>query len=125
MGLQIQSDTAVSDEFTDTGRYRAGYRVPVLREKDTKYVPVRGPEDTSWHSRNWSVYGQIHTAQKARLQHKTADKLVYCHEAMHLQQRMQNAGWKPDVERWESDEDKRTKPMHHACKSTADAAALL
>ena len=24
---------------------------------------------------------------------------------MHLQQRMQNAGWKPDVERWESDED--------------------
>ena len=37
--------------------------------------------------------------------HKTADKLVYCHEAMHVQLRVQNAGWSPDVERWESDED--------------------
>ena len=39
------------------------------------------------------------------MQHHTADKLVYCHEAMHLQQRMQSAGWEADVERWESDED--------------------
>ena len=37
--------------------------------------------------------------------HKTADKLVYCHEAMHVQLRVQSAGWSPDVERWESDED--------------------
>ena len=37
--------------------------------------------------------------------HKTADKLVFCHEAMHVQLRMQSAGWSPDVERWESDED--------------------
>ena len=37
--------------------------------------------------------------------HGTADKLVYCHEAMHVQQRMQGAGWSADVERWESDED--------------------
>ena len=39
------------------------------------------------------------------MQHKTADKLVYCHEAMHLQLRMQNAGWTVDLERWESDSD--------------------
>ena len=37
--------------------------------------------------------------------HGTADKLVFCHEAMHVQQRMQDGGWEPDVERWESDED--------------------
>ena len=37
--------------------------------------------------------------------HGTADKLVFCHEAMHLQERMQDAGWSADVERWESDED--------------------
>ena len=55
--------------------------------------------------RNWSVYGQIQTAPKARMRHKTADKLVYCHEAMHLQLRMQDAGWAADVERWESDSD--------------------
>ena len=29
--------------------------------------------------------------------------LVYCHEAM--QQRMQDAGWTADVERWVSDSD--------------------
>ena len=39
------------------------------------------------------------------LHHATADKLVFCHEAMHLQLRMQDAGWAPDVERWESDSD--------------------
>ena len=37
--------------------------------------------------------------------HNTADKLVYCHEAMHVQLRMQDAGWSADVKRWESDED--------------------
>ena len=37
--------------------------------------------------------------------HGTADKLVYCHEAMHVQGRMQDGGWEPDVERWVSDED--------------------
>ena len=34
-----------------------------------------------------------------------ADKLVYAHEALHLEQKMQDAGWAPDVERWESDTD--------------------
>ena len=27
------------------------------------------------------------------------DKLVYCHENMHVQERMQDAGWGPDVGR--------------------------
>ena len=39
------------------------------------------------------------------MKHQTADKLVYCHEAMDLQQRMQDAGWTADVERWKSDSD--------------------
>ena len=30
---------------------------------------------------------------------------IFCHEAMHVQLRVQSAGWSPDVERWESDED--------------------
>ena len=50
--------------------------------------------------RNWSVYGQI---KKTAMAHKTADKLVYCHETMHTQLRMQNAGWRADVEPWEED----------------------
>ena len=51
--------------------------------------------------RNWSVYGQIKGLNKTGMAHKTADKLVYCHETMHTQLRMQNAGWSADVEPWE------------------------
>ena len=36
---------------------------------------------------------------------RPADQLVFCHEAMHLQLRMQDAGWAADVERWECDSD--------------------
>ena len=55
--------------------------------------------------RNWSVYGQIQSANKVRMSHQTADKLVYCHESMHVQLRMQSAGWEADLERWNTDED--------------------
>lgn len=54
--------------------------------------------------RNWSVYGQIRTHQKARMKHSTADKLVYCHEALHLELKMQDAAWSPEVERWDDDD---------------------
>ena len=37
--------------------------------------------------------------------HATSDRLVYLHEAFHIMQRMQDAGWSADVERWESDSD--------------------
>ena len=53
------------------------------------------------------------------MQHRTADKLVYCHEAMHLQLRMQDAGWAADVERWESDSDSDAS----AAEGEADEAA--
>ena len=39
------------------------------------------------------------------MKHATSDRLVYLHESFHLMQRMQNAGWSADVERWESDSD--------------------
>ena len=32
-----------------------------------------------------------------------ADKLVYCHETLHLEKEMVDAGWEPDAARWESD----------------------
>ena len=63
------------------------------------------PGAASAAERNWSIYGQIHTANKARLKHATADKLVFCHEMMHVQLRVQCAGWSADVERWVSDTD--------------------
>ena len=51
------------------------------------------------------MYGQIQGENKSRMSHRTADKLVFCHEVMHVQLRMQDAGWSADVERWESDQD--------------------
>jgi hypothetical protein len=63
------------------------------------------PVAASAAERNWSIYGQIRTAQRSRMKHSTADKLVYAHEALHLEQKMQDAGWSADVERWESDTD--------------------
>ena len=40
------------------------------------------------------------------MSHGTADKLVFCHEAMHVQLRMQDAGWSADVERWEGTQER-------------------
>ena len=66
------------------------------------------PAAASPAERNWSVYGQIKTANKSRMHHGTADKLVYCHETMHLQESVQSASWVADVARWESDSDSGT-----------------
>ena len=40
-----------------------------------------------------------------RVKHNTADKLVYLKESLHLMDRKRDAGWKPDLELWESDTD--------------------
>lgn len=39
------------------------------------------------------------------MKHSTADKLVYAHESLHLESKLQDASWKPDVERWDTDSD--------------------
>ena len=51
------------------------------------------------------MYGQIKSAGKSRMQHKVADKLVYCHEALHLKLKLQDAGYKQKVEKWDTDSD--------------------
>lgn len=63
------------------------------------------PAAASAAERNWSVTGQIRSANRSRMQHKTADKLVFCKESLHLEAKLQGADWVPDVEKWESDED--------------------
>lgn len=51
------------------------------------------------------MYGRIHTRERSRMKHAIADKLVYCHEALHLRHKRQCAEYEPDVEPWESDTD--------------------
>ena len=59
--------------------------------------------------RNWSVYGQIKSINRSRIRmgHQVGDKLVYCHEALHLREKLQTTKYKPSVEKckWESDSD--------------------
>ena len=54
--------------------------------------------------RNWSVYGQIKTKERSRMGHETGDMRVYCHEALHLKDKMQSANSKPKDETDEEDQ---------------------
>ena len=59
--------------------------------------------------RNWSLYDKIKTQDRNRLGHAKGDKLVYCHEALHLRKKLQKAGYKAKVEKDsddQSDDDK-------------------
>ena len=55
--------------------------------------------------RNWSIYGQVKSKERSRMSHGVGDKLVYCHEALHLQEKLQTASYKAKVEEWDSDSD--------------------
>ena len=64
------------------------------------------PVCASAAERNWSVYGAaIKTTARGQMGHTVADKRVYCHEALHLKDKMQSAGAKVNVEKWDSDSD--------------------
>ena len=63
------------------------------------------PACASAAERNWSIYGQIKTTARSRMGHATGDKLVYCHEALHLKGKLQNAGYKQKTEKWDTDSD--------------------
>ena len=39
------------------------------------------------------------------LSHAKSDKLVYCHEALHLKDKLQKAGYKAKMVKWDSDSD--------------------
>lgn len=55
--------------------------------------------------RNWSVYGRIKSKERSALQHEKSDKLVYCHEALHLREKLQKVTFKQKVEKWVDDSD--------------------
>ena len=80
-----------------------GRHLPILSSIAPRILAQTGA--ASCAERNWSVYGQIKTDHRCRMKHATSDRLVYLHEAFHVMQRMQDAGWSADVERWESDTD--------------------
>ena len=48
---------------------------------------------------------RIKSKERAQLGHAKSDKLVYCHEALHLKEKAQHAGYKTLVEKWDTDSD--------------------
>ena len=55
--------------------------------------------------RNWSIYGAIKTKARSNMGHSTSDKLVYCHEAIHMKLKLQGAGYRQEAEKWDTDSD--------------------
>ena len=95
----MEDDDLVLEPATWWGMY--GRHLPLLSWIAPQVLAQAAAPSAA--ERNWSVYGQIKGLNKTGMAHKTADKLVYCHETMHTQLRMQNAGWRADVEPWEED----------------------
>lgn len=50
--------------------------------------------------RNWSIYGQIKSSARNRMQHDVADKLVFCHESLHYANKLQSAAHRMEVADW-------------------------
>ena len=44
-------------------------------------------------------------ATRMGLQHATADRLVYCHKALHLRNKLQKVGYKELSVKWQSDSE--------------------
>ena len=51
------------------------------------------------------MYGQIKSLTRSQLRHEVSDKLVFCHETLHLREKLQKASYEAKVEKWESDSD--------------------
>ena len=80
-----------------------GKHLPILSQIACRVLAQ--PVCASAAERNWSVYGAIKTSARGTMGHAVADKRVYCHEALHLKGKLQAAGYKQAVEKWDSDSD--------------------
>ena len=47
--------------------------------------------------RNWSIYGQIKSSARNRMQYDVVDKLVFCHESLHYANKLQSAAHRMEV----------------------------
>ena len=45
------------------------------------------------------------TPARSGMKHERGDKLVYCHEALHLRAKLQRAGYVQQAVKWDSDSD--------------------
>ena len=72
-----------------------GKHVPLLAS--VARLVLAQPVCASAAERNWSVYGKIKNDTTSRMSHEVADKRVYCHEALHLKEKLQTASYNQEV----------------------------
>ena len=80
------------------GHVRPGKHVPRLSSVAQRVLAQS--VSASAAERNWSVYG-IMTPARSCMQHQRGDKLVYCHEALHLRAKLQRAAYVQKAVKWE------------------------
>eukprot|EP00965_Chrysotila_dentata_P102222 3374989-Pleurochrysis_carterae.AAC.2 len=68
-------------------------------------IVLSQPASASAAERNWSVYSMIKSKSCNWPLHETSDKLVYCHEALHLREKLHHVGYEEKVARWDVDSD--------------------
>mmetsp|Transcript_16247 Transcript_16247/g.35243 ORF Transcript_16247/g.35243 Transcript_16247/m.35243 type:complete len:103 (-) Transcript_16247:54-362(-) len=83
--------------------HAAGYAL------DPKFQAVRYVQRQDDGTRDlvgdWFVYGHMKTKDRGALKHENADKLVFCHESIHLHDKLHTASYKEEVEKWDSDSE--------------------
>lgn len=69
-------------------------------------VPLFPVLPSVWLAKLQSPHTPHHVATcRSRLGHETADKLVYCHESIHLRNECCKAGYKEPFEKWQFNSD--------------------
>lgn len=63
------------------------------------------PAAASAAERNWSIYGSIKSDRRSQLNHLSADRRVFCHEALHLSTKLQASGYVQRAEAWDACSD--------------------
>ena len=98
-------------EYSLLGKFLEYVGIPTYSTSPPQHISavarrvLAQPVCASAAERNWSVYGAIKTTARGQMGHAVADKRVYCHEALHLKGKLQTAGYKQAVEKWDSDSD--------------------
>eukprot|EP00965_Chrysotila_dentata_P058849 1952828-Pleurochrysis_carterae.AAC.1 len=76
-----------------------GKHLPVL-SKIAQCVLAQ-PVSASAAERDWSVYGQVKSKARNCLGHRVAERLVYCHEALPLGEKLQSAAYRQTPADWD------------------------
>ena len=83
------------------------------------------PGAASAAERNWSVYGMIRHERRSHMRHEVGDKLVYCHEAIALHNKLSDAGFEIAKVPWDEVSDSDSDESNATDEGDAIEALLM